>query len=290
MKNYFLAFTFLASIVAINLSTAEALVLQPNATVVQVGEAKVTLLSEGASERKPDLLLNASTADIQKYIPTGSYPTAINAFLVETSGQTVLIDTGFGRASFYSYLNAAKVKPENINAILLTHMHKDHISGLLTADGNIAFPNATIYVSAKEYDYWKDRDEGVILARYGDKVQTFEPNELGAAVSPLFPNIFPIAAYGHTPGHTMYLIQSGNDQLLIWGDLVHAAAIQFPLPDVALTFDVDPVEAIRTRKAVFAYVAANHIPVAGMHLPLPGLGIVENEPNSDGYRFTPLGK
>lgn len=288
MKTCFLAFTFLASFFVTTIASAEVAYIYNPQTQFQVGDIKVTLLSEGASERKTDLLRDASPEDLQKYIPTGLYPTATNAFLVQTPERTMLIDTGFGRASFYSYLDNAGVKPEDIDVILLTHMHGDHIGGLLTNDGKIAFPNATIFVSEKEYTFWQGKKEGAVLENYGNRVKLFEPNELGAESLPLYEGIYPVAADGHTPGHTMYLIQSKGEKMMIWGDLVHAAAIQFPVPDVALSFDVDPVQAVKTRKEVFAYVSENRIPVAGAHLPLPAMGVVEKKQDSKEYRFSPF--
>lgn len=292
MKTYFIALTLLASFFVANITSAESneklVVVQNLETSYQVGDIKVTLLSEGNTEREVSFLANASPADLQKYLPRGVYKAATNAFLVQTPEKTVLIDTGFGRASFYSYLDNTGVKPADIDLIFITHMHRDHIFGLLKADGTLAYPNATIYVNKKELDYWQGKEEGNVLAKYGSRVQTFVPNELDAIASPLIDGVYPIAAYGHTPGHTLFMIQDGSHRLLIVGDLINAAEIQLPLPSVTSTYDVDSAQAAETRKEVFAYVSANNIPVAGAHIPLPGMGKIEKEENAEGYRIVPL--
>jgi len=98
-----------------------------------------------------------------------------------------------------------------------------------------------------------------------------------------------IAAYGHTPGHTMFLVESGGKKLLVWGDLTHAMAIQMPRPSVSVTYDSDPVAAAEARKEVLKYVSENKIPVAGMHVAYPGVGGVETDPeNPGGYKFIPI--
>jgi glyoxylase-like metal-dependent hydrolase (beta-lactamase superfamily II) len=112
----------------------------------------------------------------------------------------------------------------------------------------------------------------------------------------LFPEgiaVRPIAAYGHTPGHTLYLLSSGGERLLIWGDLTHAMAVQMPFPQVAVTYDVDSEQAVASRKTVLEFVVKNKIPVAGMHIAYPGMGVVsansaKNPPENSVYRFTPF--
>jgi hypothetical protein len=112
---------------------------------------------------------------------------------------------------------------------------------------------------------------------------------LGDPGKPIAGGILPIAAYGHTPGHTMFMIESAGQKLLFWGDLTHAMQIQMPRPGVSVTYDSDPVEAARTRKDVLRFVAENDIPVAGMHVPFPGIGRVkEDGGNPGGYVFLPF--
>ncbi|MDR2863465.1 MAG: hypothetical protein LBV54_06300, partial [Puniceicoccales bacterium] len=140
----------------------------------------------------------------------------------------------------------------------------------------------------------KDSPQNQVVAAYKERLHFIEPAALGAASRrlPLFPegvDIRAIAAYGHTPGHTVYLVESKGKQLLIWADLTHAMAVQMPFPQVAVTYDVDPAQAVVARKAVLAYVAANKIPVAGMHIAHPSMGTVSAAPGAEGgYTFTPL--
>jgi glyoxylase-like metal-dependent hydrolase (beta-lactamase superfamily II) len=270
----------------------------PNTYTTRVGAFEVSLLSEGQSGGSGSNLIGASEATMKKYAPDGTYPTAVNAFLVRTPNQVVLVDAGFGRELFTN-LKKLGVEPEQISVVLLTHMHGDHIGGLLV-DGKAAFPKAKVYLARQERDYWtseeimnalpQDRQGGFknaqkALAAYGDAVQTFEPGALGGSSELLLPGIEAIAAFGHTPGHTLYRLESEGAKLLIWGDLTHAMALQMPEPPVAMTYDVDPQMAVASRLAVLKYVADEKIPVAGMHVPYPGMGTVA--PAAEGYAFTP---
>jgi glyoxylase-like metal-dependent hydrolase (beta-lactamase superfamily II) len=269
----------------------------------RVGAFEVILLSEGASERDPAIFIGATPEQVKKYVPTGLYSTATSAFLVRMPDRLVLVDTGYGRELFKN-LEAVGVAPEQIDTVLLTHMHGDHIGGLVR-DGKPAFPNATIFLARQERDYWTseeimntfpaDRQGGfkssiAVMAVCSSAVRTFEPGALGdgnAAALPGLPEIKPIAAFGHTPGHTLYMVESDGKRLLIWGDLTHASAIQMPVPEVATTYDTDPETAIASRLAVLKYVSENAVPVAGMHVPLPGMGTVSAS-SDGGYVFTPV--
>jgi glyoxylase-like metal-dependent hydrolase (beta-lactamase superfamily II) len=271
----------------------------------QVGAFEVILLSEGAAGRDTSLFVGATPEQVAKYVPTGSYVTATSAFLVRAPGRLVLVDTGYGRELFKN-LRAVGVEPEQIDTVLLTHMHGDHIGGLLRDDKKPAFPKAAIFVARQELDYWTseeimntfpvDRQGGfknsmAIMAACGSSaVRTFEPGALedeNTGFLPDLPGVRSIAAFGHTPGHTLYMLESNGHRLLIWGDLTHASAIQMPVPEVAMTYDTDPEMAVASRLAVMKYVSENNIPVAGMHIPLPGMGTVSVNPGG-GYAFTPV--
>ncbi|MDR3366606.1 MAG: MBL fold metallo-hydrolase [Prevotellaceae bacterium] len=264
----------------------------------EVGDFLVSTLPEGQQRGKSDVLIGATPDMLKKHLPEGTYPSAVNAFLVRTPDQTVLVDAGFGRKLFAN-LQSLGVSAEQVNAILLTHMHGDHIGGLLL-NGKVAFPNATLYIAQAEHDYWAS-DEAMqavpenrrggfgqarrVIAAYRDKLRLFTPGEATGTSAPgLLPGFWGVAAYGHTPGHTAYLLQSAGSRLLIWGDLAHAMSIQMPCPEVAVTYDVDAKAAVKSRQHLLEYAAKNKIPVGGMHIAHPSIGNVKVS-GKGGYEF-----
>lgn len=216
-------------------------------------------------------------------------PASMNAFAIKTPTQIILVDTGLGSFServgnLAGLLGKAKISPESVNAVLLTHMHGDHIGGLLDKDGKPVFPNATIYLSSPEKAFWSDdaamnaapeaRKPNFELARkslaaYGDKVHTFE---FGA--EPV-QGVTALNAVGHTPGHTAYLLNSGTQKVLFCGDLVHAAAVQMPNPAICASYDMDMPQAVKTRREIMKKAASERLMVAGAHLPFPATGRIE---------------
>ena len=249
-----------------------------------VGDFKVSMLSEAQRESGLDILIGASDEDIAKFIPTGKYPSAVAAFLIQSPDGTFIADTGFGR-EIPRLMKSLGVGMEDIKAVLVTHAHGDHLGGLLS-DGSPAFPNAKVIVSRAEYD-WSEQMRD-ILAKYGDKFETITPGTLESGGPEVVKGISAIAAYGHTPGHTAYMIESGGGKLLIWGDLTHAMAIQMPRPGVSVTYDSDPAAAAAVRQEVLKFVSENGIPIAGMHVAYPGIGdIVQDPDNPGGYKLVP---
>lgn len=216
----------------------------------------------------------------RKYMPEGSGKASVNVFVIKTAGEILLVDTGYGflkpGSGMMAGLSDLGIKPEMVNRILLTHMHPDHIGGLITAQGKRVFPHAKVRVAEEEHDFWvkKARDRknpAVRVARaYGKDLETFKPGEKQAA------GVVAIAIPGHTPGHTAFLVQSGNGLLMV-GDLLHAAVLQSALPDECASYDQAPDLAIRSRKAILFLAAANRLAIAGAHIPFPGIGhVVEN--------------
>ena len=248
----------------------------------RVGDMTLTILSEAQNDRPTDRLLNFTEADRNRLAPDGTFKTGLNIMFVQAGGKNVLIDTGFGTHLFEN-LASLKVKPEQIDAILLTHMHRDHISGLLK-EGKVTFPESQLYISRPEFDYWKDNDAvKPVLTAYEGRITLFEPDDIGSD-STLLPGISAWKAYGHTPGHTVYRLHSQGQSALVIGDLTHAIYVQAPLPDVAITYDVDPQMAVASRRAVFEYISEQGVPVAGMHVPFPGMGKILAA-GDNGYTF-----
>jgi glyoxylase-like metal-dependent hydrolase (beta-lactamase superfamily II) len=245
----------------------------------KVGGAAVWTLVENRGKGSPAVLI-AGEAAVKRYAPQG-YESETNAFLVHNGGKVMLVDTGMG-GGVMDALAAAGVSPEQVNIILITHTHLDHTAGL-TKGGICVFPNADIYISQKEFDWAKNtRNFKPVLDFYAKRIMTFEPAALGAATelgtaAELVPGIRAIATYGHTPGHTMFMLESGGEKLLFWGDLMHAEKVQFPDPSIAVTYDSDPDTAAACRIKVLKYAAENKLPVAGAHLVHPAVGSVTKE-------------
>jgi len=223
--------------------------------------------------------------------------TSVNAYLVKTGDKLILVDAGaagnFGPTAGQLTKSLAKAgySPDQIDAVLITHVHVDHVSGLMDGD-KLVFPNAAIYISKPEAEFW-----------FGAKSKGNIPEQLkgsyriaDASVSPyikagrvktfdygqeLFPGILPLARPGHTPGHTFYLLSSKGEKLLFWGDVIHSAAIQFTDPSVTFGFDVDPKIAAATRKQAFAEAAKEGYWIASDHISFPGIGHVR----ADGSKY-----
>jgi glyoxylase-like metal-dependent hydrolase (beta-lactamase superfamily II) len=249
----------------------------------------VYMLVESERDGNAGILVGADEATLRRYIPEGGFKQSVNAFLLRTRTHNYLVDTGTGAGDIIiEKIKKLGVQPESINAVLITHLHGDHY-GSLQKDGIAVFPNATIYLSNNEHQYFTrtNRDERIAaaLAPYGTRVSTFIPGQLGRSLHAVLPEIYPIAAYGHTPGHTVFRIYSGNREFFIVGDLLHVGVVQFARPDISATYDMDQGAAARTRRQFLQYAAQNHVTIGGMHIPYPGMGEVTAE--GDGFTFTP---
>ena len=271
-------------IMLINAGNAKA---QESVITFDIGSFAVTLLSEGQQQGNKSILVGTTEDMLNKTVPDGTFPNAVNAFLVETEDKTILFDAGFGRKLFEN-LEKTEKKADDIDVVMLTHMHGDHIGGLLR-DGKKSFPNATLYIPQSEYDYWMSDKAGnaagarQVIEAYKDKLQLFLPGNIDDA-NELLPGIRGVAAYGHTPGHTGYMLDSDGSKLFIWGDLTHAMAIQMPYPEVAVTYDVDAAKAVESRQQLLKFLSEKKIRIAGMHIQFPAIGDVKkNETN--GYDF-----
>ncbi|RZT29026.1 MBL fold metallo-hydrolase [Cupriavidus agavae] len=278
---------------------------------MMVGQLEVTALYDGYIDVDPKLLKYTSAREVQSLLArlfvasTPGMQTAVNAYLVHTGSHLVLVDSGaaacFGPTlgGILGNLRAAGYTPEQVDTVLLTHLHGDHACGLATADGKAVFPNATIHADKADADYWLSESvaaaapesargfftmarNAVAPYQAAGRFQTFDA---AAGDAPL-PGVRAVAERGHTPGHTGYLFTSGKDSLLLWGDVVHSHATQFRRPNIAIEFDVDSHQAVQTRKRVLADAAKNRLMVGGAHLPFPGLGHVRRD--HSGYAWVPV--
>lgn len=275
----------------------------------QLGQFEITALYDGAIELDTKLLKNVGDANLDRllarmFVGNPKMQTAVNAYLINTGTNLVLVDAGasklFGPSLGYIVQNmkAAGYEPNQVDTVVITHLHADHMGGLNDANGQLLFPKATVFVSQADNDFWLSqkiadgsptamqpffkmaRDSAAPYLASG-QWKTFR------AGSELVPGIQAVAANGHTPGHTAYAVESEGQKLLIWGDLVHAHAVQFARPGVSIEFDVDQKQAIATRRSIMKAVAASKSLVAGMHLPFPGIGHVRAE-GKGSYSWVPV--
>jgi glyoxylase-like metal-dependent hydrolase (beta-lactamase superfamily II) len=272
-----------------------------------LGDFEVTPLNDGTFPMPVGKLLTGITppqldAALKRSFLKDPVEASVNGFLINTGSKLVLIDTGtgaFGPTSglLMANLKASGYRPEQVDEIYITHFHGDHIGGLLAA-GQRAFPNAIVRASQQEADFWlskanKDAAPAERKDAFQRAMDVFAPYIAAGKFKPfngdveLVPGVRAMAAPGHTPGHTLYVIESAGQKLLLWGDLMHVASVQFPDPSVALRFDSDSPAAILQRKKVFADAAAQGYWVGGAHLPFPALGHLRSAAAGTGYVFVP---
>lgn len=219
----------------------------------------------------------------------------INTFLIRRKGKNILIDSGAGGVKGWGgklIANLARldIQPDDIEAVLLTHAHPDHIGGLLSAEGEAVFANAELIINGDEFNYLEDDENfaavsdrikgNFLLARsifkkYQKSLRLVDKGEV-------LPGIFAIPLKGHTPGHTGYRIEGSRGSVLIWGDIVHFPHIQLLKPEVAIAFDYDPQMAAETRSHMLERVSLDRILVGGMHFGEQGFGYIEKRKSGYG--------
>jgi glyoxylase-like metal-dependent hydrolase (beta-lactamase superfamily II) len=284
--------------------SAQSQMDQPGYYRIQLGDYTITALSDGTVPiHLHDILTNVSHQEIDS-LTTLSYQTpteeaSVNSYLLKINGKNILIDAG--AAELYGptlghlpeSLRKIGITPEQIDAVLVTHIHTDHTGGLIIND-KMVFPNATIYISKPEFDFWmnaknytprlakwfKEAADKVGPYQQAGKVKTFE---FGTQI---FPGITALDAHGHTPGHTCYSLESKGEKMLFIGDMVHAASVQFPDPAVTINFDVDEKTAAIQRQKTFKDAAAKGYWLAADHISFPGIGHVRSQ--GKGYTWIPI--
>lgn len=249
----------------------------------QIGDLTITAVSDGYLHADFDLLRNIDAADASRIQDNAGIrdhtSIHINCYLVRGGGRTVLIDAGAGGFKQWggrlkSNLELIGIQSSEIDAILLTHAHPDHVGGLTDASGDAIFPNAELVVHHREVAFWQDdgnlsrapeRARGnFLMARqafdgYRGRLRTHDAGEV-------LPGVTAVPLPGHTAGHTGYRLESGSRNLLVWGDIVHFPQIQVQRADVSIAFDQDAHLATSTRTRLLDYVSSEKLLVAGMHL------------------------
>lgn len=274
---------------------------------MMLGDFEITAISDGTVNLPVrDLLTNTKPAATDKALAKSflknPLETSVTGYLVNTGTKLVLIDTGaaglFGPTlgNLVANLKAAGYQPEQVDEIYITHMHADHVGGLMAGD-KLAFPNAIVRADKKDADFWLSQanldkaaegDKGFFQGAMAsinpyvkaDKFKAFEGN------TDLVPGVKAIVTAGHTPGHSVYVVESKGQKLMLWGDLMHVAAVQFDNPSVTIKFDTDSKTAAVQRKKAYAEAAKGGYLVAATHLSFPGIGHITT--NGKGYSWLPV--
>ncbi len=270
----------------------------------RIGDIVVTAISDGYLDGTLEVMRNVDLEKAGQILRDAFRParrTSVNTFLIHSGGRTAIVDTGSGNylqptAGFVQRnLAAAGIDPTSIDSVLLTHMHPDHSAGLTDmTNGQLLFPNAELVMHENELAHWFD--DGAMtkvdersrqlyflagreqVAPYNNRTRLFRQGEV-------FPGVTAVPSLGHTPGHTAYLVASGNDQLMIWGDTVHVPEVQTAFPEAGMAFDTDLTAAAASRKRMFDRVASDGILVAGMHLHFPAFAQLARR--GDAYALVP---
>jgi glyoxylase-like metal-dependent hydrolase (beta-lactamase superfamily II) len=288
-------------------ATPPASMQGPGVYRYRLGDIQLTALYDGTWFFPFDgrLVRNASNAAVNRalaaaFLPPNVLPITITALLVNTGKKLVLIDTGSAgqivdSAGFMNdNLAAAGVKPADIDVILISHFHPDHINGIKSKDGAGIFPNAEIFVPEPELRFWMDdgnqsRASGTVLRYFRNARRIFRDIEKELHVfrpgAEVVPGIVSVPAYGHTPGHTAFAVHSGPRQMMVMGDAARNPYLFVRHPEWQPSFDMDGALAATTRRRMLDRASADRMLVEATHFPFPACGHISK--TRGGYELTP---
>ena len=270
----------------------------------KIGDIVVTTISDGYLDGNLEVMRNVDVEKARRILQDAFRParrTSVNTFLIHSKDRIAIVDTGSGNylqptaGHVQRNLAAAGIDPKSIDTVLLTHMHPDHSAGLTDmSNGQRLFPNAELVMHENEQAYWFDdgemskaeeRARQLYFAAGREQVEPYRKRTRLFRDGEVFPGVTAVPSLGHTPGHTAYLIASGNDQLMIWGDTVHVPEVQTAFPEAGMAFDTDLAAAAASRKRMFDRVSADGILIAGMHLHFPAFSRLARR--GDAYALYP---
>lgn len=273
----------------------------------KVGDTEVTAIHDGFARRPIEgLVRNAELNDVKNaladaFLPTDALPITFTSLALKVGDRLVLIDAGNGDGGapttgrWMTNFRAAGFDPAQVNAVVISHFHPDHINGLRLEDGTAVFPNAEVMTPAPEWAFWMDdgrmaqAPEGLkancqnVRRVFGPMAKDVKRYEAGEDVAP---GVTAVAAHGHTPGHMAFAVSSGAGKLLVVSDITNHPALFARNPEWQAVFDMDGNQARETRRRMLDMAVAERTQVSFYHAPFPATGHIAKD--GGGYAFVPV--
>jgi glyoxylase-like metal-dependent hydrolase (beta-lactamase superfamily II) len=277
----------------------------PQINQFKLGAFKFTVVKDGSSvvekpyetfgtNQAPETVKSLLTAN---FLPTEQFVNSYSPTVIETGADIILVDTGFGAAGrargngqLQEGLKVAGYSADDITVVALTHLHGDHIGGLME-EGGPAFKNARYVAGKTEYAFWSDKAREGTPAEGGHKAVLATVTPLAEETTlvndgdTIAPGLTAMLAPGHTPGHMVFHVESEGKRLIMTGDTANHYILSLQQPDWEVRFDMDKAQAAATRRRIFEMIATDKIAFLGYHMPFPGVGFVEK--HETGFRYVP---